>query len=212
MKTLVRIQKDVPLTIFDEPTLAKQVNNLFNGAEEKMKARVDEIVKFLELDATDEFSYENIAFLFKGYFFELILNEAVEITFAGQENYDILSNILSLLSEEKLETAIMGEPMVDAFSDAIHSIPTNSALSEGLNGSKILLLREKFLGESIFPTFKKKKKDEQYNFCGECGCFCTCDGGCNGDTQKCTSKIAIEKGCNHCCDCYIGSMVENFPK
>lgn len=212
MKTLVRIQKDVPLTIFDEPSLAKRIDDLFNGAEEKMKARVDEIVKFLESDATDEFSYENISFLFKGYFFKLILNEAVEITFAGQENYDILSNILSLLSKEKLETAIMGEPMIDAFSNAIRSIPIDSALSACLHGSKILLLEKEFLGKSYFPTFEKNKKDEQNNYCGECGCSCTCDGGCNGDTQKCTSKKATEKGCSHCCYCYTGPMLKNFPK
>lgn len=145
MKTLVRIQKDVPLTIFDEPTLAKQVNTLFNGAEEKMKTRIDEIVKFLEPDTTDEFSYENITSLFKGYFFKLILNEAVEITFAGDGNYDILANILSLLSEENLENAIMGKPMIDAFVKAIRSIPTDSALSACLHGSKILLLEKEFL-------------------------------------------------------------------
>ena len=185
----VRIEKDVSVTIFDEPTLAKQVDNLFNGAEEKMKARVNEIVKFLDMDSTDELSYDNIAFLFKGYFFKLILNEAVEITFAGQGNYDILSNILPLLSEEKLETAIMGEPMIDAFSKAISSIPNDSGLSAALHGSKIL-----------------------YNYCGECGCSCTCDGGCEGDTSKCTSKKAIERGCNHCCICYTGPMSKNIQR
>ena len=54
--------------------------------------------------------------------------------------------------------------------------------------------------------------DMQQNYCGECDCSCTCDGGCNGDTKKCTSKKALKKGCNHHCDCYIGPMVENFPK
>lgn len=145
MKPLVRIRKDVPLTIFEEPILAKQINNLFYGAEEKIKARVDYIVKFFELESTNELSYDNISFFFKCYFFKLILNEAVEITFAGQGNYDILSNILSLLSEEKLETAIMGEPMFDAFSRAIRSIHTDSALSACLHGSKILSLEKEFL-------------------------------------------------------------------
>lgn len=140
MKTLVRIQKDVPLTIFDEPSLAKRIDDLFNGAEEKMKARID------------------------------------------------------------------------AFSNAIRSIPIDSALSACLHGSKILLSEKEFLGKSYFQTFEKKKKDEQNNYCGECGCSCTCDGGCNGDTQKCTSKKATEKGCSHCCDCYIGPMLKNFPK
>lgn len=208
----VRIQKDVPVTIFDEPTLAKQVDNLFNGAEKKMKSRVNEIVKFLDMDSADELSYDNIAFLFKGYFFKLILNEAVEITFAGQGNYDILSNILSLLSEEKMETAIMGETMIDAFSKAIRSIPNDSGLNAALHGSKILLLEKEFLEKTIFPTLGEKKKDEQNNYCGECGCSCTCDGGCKGNPVKCTSQKAIEKGCSHCCICYTGPMSNNIQK
>ncbi len=208
MEAVVRIQKDVPLTIFDEPVLQEKVNQLFNGAEEKLKARVNEIVTFLESESTDELSYENISFFFKGYFFKLVLNEAIDITFAEQGKYDIVANILSLLSEEKIENAIMGEPMIDAFSKAIRSIPTTSALSACLHGGKILLLRKKFLGKTIFPVYGENKKNEQNNFCGECGCSCTCDGGCKGDTKKCTSKEAIKKGCTHHCD----SMVENFPK
>ena len=206
----VRIQKDVPVNIFAEPTLAKQVDSLFNSTEEKMKERVNEIVKFLNMDDTKELSYENIAFLFKGYFFKLILNEAVEITFDGKENYDILSNILSLLSEEKMETAIMGKPMIDAFSKAIRSIPNDSGLRAALHGGKILLLEKEFLGKTIFPTLGNKKKDEQNNYCGECGCSCTCDGECQGDIKKCTSKKAIEKDCNHCCICYTIPMSKNI--
>lgn len=152
METLVRIKKEIPLTIFNEPVLQSQVTHLFNGAEEKIKARVNEIITFLELDSTNELSYDNIAFLFKVYFYKLILNEAVELTFSGRGNYDALTNILSLLSEEKLENAIMGEPMVDAFSNAIRSIPNTSALSASLHGSKILSLKKEFLGKSIFPT------------------------------------------------------------
>lgn len=211
MKDLVRIQTNVSLAIFDEPSLAKQVDYLFDGSEEKLKERIDEIVKFLESDTTDEFSYENIAYLFKGYFFKLILNEAVEMTFAYQGSYDILSNILSLLTKEKLETAIMGKPMIDAFSSAIRSMPTNGGLSAALHGGKILLLEKRFLGKSNFPTFEKKK-NEKNNYCGGCGCSCTCDNGCNGDVKKCTSKKAIEKGCTHCCNCFIGPMVKNFSK
>jgi len=156
METLVRIEKAVPINIFNEPILAKHVDNIFKVAEEKMKARIDEITKFLRLDSVEELSYENIAFLFKVYFFKFILNEAIEITFQGNRNYDIISNILSLLSEEKLETAIMGAPMVDAFSKAIRSIPNTSALSATSHGSKILLLEKEFFGKSIFPTLDAK--------------------------------------------------------
>lgn len=150
MKTLVRIQKDVPLTIFDEPILAKQLNKLFKDSEEKFKSRVDEIVKFLESDFTDKLSYENIASLFKLYFFEFILNEAIEITLAGRRNYDILTNISSLLSEKSLETAIMGKPMIDAFIRAISNIPVDGNLSKIYKGSLKITLEKEFLGEYDF--------------------------------------------------------------
>ena len=158
MKTLVRIKKEIPLTIFDEPALTEQVTHLFNGSEEKIKARVNEILAFigadfLRGDSTHELSYDNIVLLFKVYFYKLVLNEAVEMTFSGRGNYDALSNILSLLSEEKLEDAIMGEPMIDAFSRAIRNMPTTSGLSKATNGCQILLLEKEFLGRDIFPLF-----------------------------------------------------------
>lgn len=212
MKILVRIEKEITLTIFDVPVLQIQVSSLFNGAEEKIKARVDEIVKFLELDSINELSHDNILFLFKVYFYKLILNEAVEMTFSGQGTYDVIDNILSLLSEEKLENAIMGKPMIDAFSNAIRTIPNTSFLSPVLRSGKILLLEKEFLGKTIFPTFEKKIKEDKNNYCGECGCSCTCDSDCEGDIEKCTSKKALENGCNHHCGCYIYPMVKNFPK
>lgn len=50
----------------------------------------------------------------------------------------------------------------------------------------------------------------QKNFCGGCGCSCTCDMGCNGDVRKCTSKKALEKNCSHCCQCYMGMLAKRF--
>lgn len=78
--------------------------------------------------------------------------------------------------------------------------------------SVIYDIEKEFLGKTIFPTLGKKKKDEQNNYCGECGCSCTCDGGCKGDPEKCTSKKAIEKGCSHCCICYTAPMSNNIQK
>lgn len=54
-----------------------------------------------------------------------------------------------------------------------------------------------------------KDNEKQNNYCCECKCECTCDGGCKGDSKKCTSKAAIEKGCNHHCNCWIQPMVES---
>ncbi len=158
MNISVKIEKAIPLTIFDEPVLQEQMDHLFNDAQEKLKARFNEILTFLDSDFTcEELPYDKIIVLFKGYFCKLILNQAVEITFTNRGKYDVLSNILSLLSKEKMEAAIMGKPMISAFEVAIGQIPTNDAFSAALNGSKMLLLEQKFLGRTIFPTFEKEK-------------------------------------------------------
>ena len=151
MEALVRINKDIPLTIFDEPVLQDKATHLFDGAEEKFKERFNEIVTFLGVALTNELSYENIAFLFKVYFYKSILSEAIEMTFFGQGKYDVLSNIISLLSEEKMENAIMGAPMIDAFIKAIRSIPTTGDVSACCLGSKIVVLESLKQRKNIGP-------------------------------------------------------------
>lgn len=210
--TLVRIEKDVPLTIFDEPGVIGRVNQLFDSQQESIRQRVDEILAFMKVEPAEELSHDNISFLFKAYFFKSIMIEAVEMVFTETGKYDVKDNIMSLLSETKLKDAIMGKPMIDAFKKAIQSIPTTSALSACLHGSKIFLLEQKFLNINPFRTAKAKVEREKNNFCGECDCSCTCDGGCNGDTQMCTSKEAISKKCNHHCGCYLGPLSEKFRK
>lgn len=164
MEAKVKIEQVLPLTIFDEPCLKERVNQLFDSMEQETRQRVSEIIKFLNLDSTDELSYDNIAFLFKIYFYKLILNEAVEMTFSGVGKYNVLTNILSLLSEEKLRNAIMGKPMIDAFSRAIRSIPTTDALEACLHGSKILLLEKQYLGISNFPSLEEEENDKKNNY------------------------------------------------
>lgn len=210
--TLVRIKKDVPLTIFDEPSVSERVNQLFDGQQETIRQRVDEILAFLKVEPAEQLSHDNISFLFKAYFYKSIITDAVEMAFTEKGKYDVKDNIMSLLSETKLKDAIMGRPMIDAFKKAIQSIPPTSALSACLHGSKMFLLEQKFLNINPFRTSKVKVESEQNNFCGDCDCSCTCDGSCNGDTQKCTSKEAINKKCNHHCGCYLGPLSENFRK
>lgn len=207
-KALVRIETDIPITIFEKPVLKQHVSKLFNNNEEKIKSRVNEILTFIGSDYIEELSYEEIVFFFKGYFYKLILNETVKMTFSEEGNFDALGNIVSLLTNEKLENAIMGEPMIDAFSKAIRKLPTDNGLVACIHGGKIMLLEKEFLGKTIFPIFEKKQK----NYCSDCDCSCTCNGDCKGDTSKCTSETALKKGCNHHCDCYITHMIENFKE
>lgn len=87
---------------------------------------------------------------FKLYFYQSILNDAVEIIFAPNYKYDILDIIVcSLLTKEKLLSAISGRPIIDAFSKVLSELPSTDALESCLIGSKIFLLEKKFLGDTL---------------------------------------------------------------
>lgn len=147
----IRVEINIPTTIFEKPALKKHVSKLFDSNEEKIKTRINEILTFLGSDYAEKLSSDKIAFFFKGYFYKVILNEAVKMTFSEEANFDALENIISLLTNENLENAIMGEPMIDAFSRAIRNLPDEGLLSPVLHGSKIMLLEKEFLGKTIFP-------------------------------------------------------------
>lgn len=143
----VKIEKSVPITIFEYPEIKERVDALFDAMESDIKSRFDEILDFI-LKRNDDFnkiSYDNIHALFKIYFYKSILNEAVEITFAENGKFNMASNVFDLLSEERLKQAISGKPMIDAFKLAICKLPTKDALNACLHGSTMLLLEKEFL-------------------------------------------------------------------
>lgn len=189
------VEKEVPSNIFERSDVQARVQELFVDAEGMIDARIKEITEFLDIEPCYELTHKHIYALFEGYFCKHIANEAIQMAFMEQGNYNILDNIMSLLTKRQLRAAIYGKPMIDAFSRAIRSIPNEHALDASIHGSKILLLRKEYL------STKNKK-----NHCGECGCSCECDEGCNGDWQKCTSS----KECTHHCGCYVTSMLKNM--
>ena len=191
MKKVVRFKKKLDLNILDNQTFQKRVNSLFDTTiEKKIFHRYNEILIFLQLESRKELLFDNIFELFKSYFFVSLIEEAIEISLTQKGKHDILKNIIDLLSVKKIENAIIGRPMIDAFSEALYQISRNTGLSTSIIDTTIESLVDKFIPKRI-----------KYNSCHECGCSCTCDGSCKGNITKCTSKIAINKKCKHCCDC-----------
>lgn len=121
--------------------------------KDDIKARFDEVKAFITKNEGDKFRYGKIAYdeiadLFKIYFYKFIINEAVELTFTENGKYDMVANILEILSDEKLKADILGEPMIYAFEKAIRNLPCNG-LTVSIHGGTILLLEKEFLGRSI---------------------------------------------------------------
>lgn len=143
----VKIEKSVPITIFEYPEIKERVNELFDSMESHIRKRFDEIMDFL-LKRNDDFSkisYDDIHTLFKMYFYKSILNEAVEITFAENGKFNMAANVFGLLSDEKFEQAVLGKPMVDAFKRVLCKLPPKDALTACLHGGTMFLLEKEFL-------------------------------------------------------------------
>lgn len=149
---LVKIEKAVPTDIFQLPQIKLRVDELFDEMKGDIRARFDEVKAFITKTERDKerygmISYDEIVDFFKIYFYKSILNEVVEITFTQSGKYNVMENILEVLSVPKLKEAVFGKQMIDAFGMAIRKIPSH--------GSTILLLEKEFLGKSFFNISMK---------------------------------------------------------
>ena len=153
-KVLVKIEKGVSTDIFELPQIKLRVDELFDEMKDDIRARFDEVKAFITNGERKEkrygmISYNEIISLFKICFYNSIINEVVEITFSQSGKYNVVENILEVLSEQKLKDAIYGKTMIDAFETAIRLLPTDSGLTAALHGSTIHLLEKEFLGRSF---------------------------------------------------------------
>lgn len=146
MNFVIEIKQTATLAIFDEPCVKEKADHLFNTYKEDIENRIQEILYFLKMEPCKELAHDNIAYYFKIYYYKSILYMAVENAVSIERKYNILENVLALLSVSSLAYAIRREPMIYAFSKAISSIPVKNALEKALHGSKIFLLEKEFLG------------------------------------------------------------------
>ena len=107
-------------------------------------------------------SYKNVLNKFKEIFFEKIATLAVTNAFSS-DNFDLEKHLTDALTVEKLEEAIMGHTMIEAFSEIIRRIPVNTAISMGIKRDKIFQLeknyRNNFLEKGFYPSVVKRSMD-----------------------------------------------------
>lgn len=103
--SIVCLVLETSLAIFDEPTVKRQIDEIFFNQKDKIKEKIFSAIKMFHLVANKEV-FEEIYIMFKVYFLTSILNEALKTLLTKPNNYNILDNIIRLLTEENLENEL----------------------------------------------------------------------------------------------------------
>ena len=100
-KTMARLKREVPFTIFEQLAIKRREEFLFENAKDIILSRYKELVKEINMTPATELSYDNIISMFKPYFYEEVLNDAIELMFTKQPPYNVIANVLEILTEKK---------------------------------------------------------------------------------------------------------------
>lgn len=146
MKQKVNTKKDLSTTIFKEEAIQEKANILFNNIKDDFSKQVDEVLKIIREKPKGALSHDNIFSIFKKKFYKVILDEAIEKSLNGENNYNIKDNLLALLTnyDNSLKKSTQNELLISAISTAILSIPVTSNLETCIYNSKIDLLKQKY--------------------------------------------------------------------
>ena len=140
--------------ILQLPIVQNRLNDVFSNLEEEFKIQFNELLIIAdthpEKSVSNQISYESTINFFKKYILIEVLNEAVSIALTGSmEKYNVLDNILDILSEETLLKSIHGTPMINAISAVIKELPCTKAFDKDIYDSIVLTLKNSFMEMNI---------------------------------------------------------------
>lgn len=166
------IKVNVSTDIFESPKVKRQFDDIFEETKFLFLNRYEEMISVIaggknKKEYKSVISFEDVFKKFKEKFLEKVAALAVQTSFSCK-NHNIKSNLISALTTENITKAITGETMIDAFIDVIREITPCDAWSSVLKGSKIFLLRKKFLEENPYkadctPVLQDKNFNEWLN-------------------------------------------------
>lgn len=115
---------------------------------------------------------------------------------------NIMYTFLGITSMVTITSMITAFSEVNEFSKDVLSLIGTVSLLAFFVVSMIAIYLEREEKRNIVEILNEE--GTQRNYCGECGCHCTCNGDCDGDVRKCTAEHA--KACKHCCHCFMAPL------
>ena len=117
------LQIQVPLDIFNHARIQEQLAPYLKAAETKVKTMIFTNVRNIQKYDPNFYADENSVYQrFKKELFKSILADAIEKCCKGEFDYNLISCIESLITQERIDEAINGNCLNDAyFSEAYPS-------------------------------------------------------------------------------------------
>ncbi len=134
----IKIETAVSDEIFEGIVLKSNLDKLLEKEKEKIEGKISKILQYLELQQTEEFSYEKILPIFKERFCTQIANEAVKRAFISQRSHDVYDGLLYLTSEDRMEKAINGDILLNIIQDILREYLPEAKKKETLRNSEML--------------------------------------------------------------------------
>ena len=141
----VKIKQMVSTDIFENDKVKERLDVLFKDFDTGLRCRYGEIRSFVLKYVKKDFmnlTYEDTIIKFKLYLYKQLLNEAVEILFSQNSEFDIRKIITSILTEDRMYRAIYGEPMTYVFADFVRNLQ-KEAFIEGNKKDEIRIAIER---------------------------------------------------------------------
>ncbi len=134
----IKIETAVSDEIFEGVVLKGCIQKLLESEKEKIEGKISKILQYLELQQTEEFSYERILPIFKERFCTQIANEAVKRAFIPQRSHNVYEELLYLTSEARMEKAINGDILLNIIQDILREYLPEAKKKEALRNSEML--------------------------------------------------------------------------
>lgn len=94
--------KNLTIHVFDNPDVKNRMEKLSPKIKEEIEEVTKKVFDYIERKYTEEFSYDKIFPKFEDYFYERIIETAVEQALTTGKDYDILRNVLKLLNSNEV--------------------------------------------------------------------------------------------------------------
>ncbi|MBE5821039.1 MAG: hypothetical protein E7311_00430 [Clostridiales bacterium] len=114
-----KLEITVSLAIFEKPMISKPLNIFLSENKEEIRRKYEKMLEVAQQAYDVDVPFEKIYVFFKLYLKKELFKRAVTNISFGENGYNIIKNIISLINEDELNDDIITNILVKAISENI---------------------------------------------------------------------------------------------